>query len=40
MGITVHTPEVRPDVVLMEPPLLQPQGPLDDVFLGAAPRAC
>lgn len=35
MGITFQTPEVRSDVVLMEPPVLQPQGPLDDVFLGA-----
>src|SRR5262245_54756034 len=35
MGITFQTP--RADVVLMEPPVLQPEGPLDDVFLGAAP---
>src|SRR5215468_4065216 len=36
MGITFQTPDVRTDVVLMEPPVLQPQGPLDDVFCGAA----
>ena len=37
MGITSQTPEVRTDVVLMEPPALQPRGPLDDVFGGASP---
>ena len=31
MGMTFQTPEVRSDVVLMEPPVLQPKGPLDDV---------
>ena len=31
-------PHLMPDVVLMEPPLLQPRGPLDDVFLGG-PRS-
>lgn len=34
MGIAFQTP--TSDVVLMEPPVLQPQGPLDDLFGGAA----
>jgi hypothetical protein len=38
MGITFQAPEIRSDVVLMEPPVLQPQGPVDDVFFGA-PRS-
>ncbi|MBV8925670.1 MAG: phytanoyl-CoA dioxygenase family protein [Bradyrhizobium sp.] len=33
MGIAFQTP--RADVALMEPPVLQAQGPLDDVFFGA-----
>ena len=36
MGITFQTPDVRTDVVLMEPKVLQPQGPLADVFCGAS----
>jgi hypothetical protein len=37
MGITFQTLEVRTDVVLIKPPVLQPLGPLDDVFFGAPP---
>ena len=37
MGVTFQTPKVGSDVVLLEPPVLQPRGPLDDVFLGAPP---
>lgn len=37
MGITVQTPESHLDAVLIEPPVLQPQGPLEGVFFGAQP---
>lgn len=37
MGIMVQTPKSRLDAVLIETPVLQPRGPLEDVFFGAPP---
>jgi hypothetical protein len=38
MGITLQTPHRQGyDVVLIEPPVLEPQGPLEDIFFGASP---
>jgi hypothetical protein len=37
MGITVQTPNSRVDAVLIETPVLQPRGPLEEVFCGAPP---
>jgi hypothetical protein len=37
MGITVQTPNSLLDAVLIEPPVAQPLGPVEDVFFGAPP---
>jgi hypothetical protein len=37
MGIAVQTPDSGLDAVLMEAPVLKPQGPLEGVFFGAPP---
>jgi hypothetical protein len=37
MGISVQTPNSRSDAVLIEPPVLRPRGPVEDVFFGGPP---